>query len=83
MVKAGVSPRKAWARGVAWATKGYQQLKRRYGPRYTSAMLGAAFVGLFLPVPGSTLLCVAVVVAIAEVHRAISRSCTTPPDAHS
>jgi hypothetical protein len=83
IVKAGTLPRKAWTRGTAWAPKGYGQLKKRYGPRYTSAMLGAALVGLFLPLPGSTLLCVAVVVSIAEVHRAISRPCTEAPDARS
>lgn len=78
MVKASVLPRTAWARGAARAKKGCRQLENRYGPRYTSAMLGAAFIGLFLPIPGSSLLCVAVVVSVAEVHRAISRSSTEP-----
>ena len=83
VAKAGTLPRKAWTGNIARVKNGYGQLKRRYGPRYTSAMLGAAFVGVFLPIPGSSLLCVAVVVSIAEVHRAISRPCAEAPDARS
>lgn len=56
-----------------WAKTGYGRLKNRYGPRYTRGMLGAAFVGLFLPIPGSSLLCVAVVASIAEFHRVVFR----------
>jgi len=78
-VNTGTAPRTAWTRGIVWVKTGYGQLKKRYGPRYTSAMLGAAFVGLFLPIPGSSLLCVAVVVSIAEVHRAVFRPARRPP----
>jgi hypothetical protein len=35
-------------------------------------MLSAAFVGFVLPLPGSSLIGVALVVVIAEVHRAFS-----------
>lgn len=54
--------------------KGLNRLKRRYGPRYTNVMACAAFVAVFMPIPGSVLLTVALIVLIAEVHRAISRS---------
>jgi hypothetical protein len=67
-------PRKQWAGAVSQVKRRYQQLKSRYGPHYTKAMVGAAFVALFLPIPGSVLVAIALVVVIAEIHRAISRS---------
>jgi len=63
---------------MAQVKKKYQQLKDRYGPRYTQVMLGAAFVALFLPMPGSTLIAIALVVVIAEVHRGIAKSLFKP-----
>jgi hypothetical protein len=36
-------------------------------------MVGAAFFALFSPIPGSVLVAVALIVVIAEVHRAISK----------
>ena len=48
----------------------YKKVTHRYGPRYYKAMLGAAFFTFFLPIPGSLL---ALIVGIAEVHRAISK----------
>jgi hypothetical protein len=36
-------------------------------------MVGAAFVALFSPIPGSVLVAVALIVVIAEVRRAISK----------
>jgi hypothetical protein len=38
----------------------------RYGPRYTKAMLSVAFLTLFLPIPGSLLVGLALIVVIAE-----------------
>ena len=49
----------------------FKQLKSRYGPRYTKAIVAAAFVALFLPIPGSVLVAIALIVVIAEVHRAM------------
>ena len=72
VVKARALPRKVLARVIAQAKKRYGELKHRYGPRYTSAMLSAAFIGFVLPLPGSSLIGVALVVVIAEVHRAFS-----------
>jgi hypothetical protein len=57
---------------IAWVKKSTRGLKNRYGPRYTKAMLSAAFFAFFLPVPGGSLVGVALVVVIAEVHRAIA-----------
>ena len=59
-------PRKALTGVIAKVNKGYRQLKRRYGPRYTKAMVGAAFVALFSPIPGSVLVALALIVVIAE-----------------
>jgi hypothetical protein len=63
-------PRSASTAGIALLKKCYDRLQNRYGPRYTSAMLSAAFVGFVFPLPGSSLIGVALVVVIAEVHRA-------------
>jgi hypothetical protein len=51
----------------------YEGLKIRYGSSYTKAMLSAVFFALFLPVPGSSVIVVSIIVVIAEVHRAISK----------
>jgi hypothetical protein len=51
----------------------YRQLQNRYGPSYTRAMMGSVFVALFVPLPGSTLLAVGLIAAIAELHRAIAK----------
>ena len=50
-----------------------QATENRYGPRYTSAMVGTAFVTFFLPIPAVSLLSVALIAVIAEIHRAISK----------
>jgi hypothetical protein len=73
VAKAGAFPLKVWAGTSALVRKRYQELKQRYGPRYTHAMLGAAFVALFVPLPGCTLFAVTGVVLIAEAHRQASR----------
>ena len=70
--------RRTAVRTVAQTRKTYQGLKSRYGPRYARAMLGAAFVSLFLPVPGSWLICIGSVALIAEVHRAVNKTCGWP-----
>jgi hypothetical protein len=66
-------PRKVLAGAISQVKTRFKQLKGRYGPHYTKAMVGAAFVALFSPVPGSVLVAVAAIVMIAEVHCAISR----------
>jgi hypothetical protein len=70
---AGALPGKVLTGAVAQVKKRYKQLKNRYGPWYTYAMVSAAFFTFFLPIPGISLLSVALIVVIAEIHRAISK----------
>lgn len=65
---------KAWIWAVGGVVALFRWLKVRYGPRYTRAMVGTAFVTAFLPVPGVLVAGVAAVVLIAEAHRAIGRT---------
>lgn len=65
-----------WA--AARAKKCWQQLKKRYRPKYTRAILAVMFVALFVPVPGSALLGLAIIIVIAEAHRAISQNPRCP-----
>jgi hypothetical protein len=66
-------PREVLTGTISQARRRFKQLKGRYSPQYTKAMLGAAFVALFSPIPGSVLVAVTIIVVIAEVHRAISQ----------
>ena len=72
VARAAGLPRSASTAGIALSKRCYDRLQSRYGPRYTGAMLSAAFIGFVLPLPGSSLIGVALVVVIAEVHRAFS-----------
>ena len=66
-------PGMALAGAISQSRMRFNRLKSRYGPKYTKAMLAAAFVALFLPLPGSMVVAVALIVVIAEVHQAISQ----------
>lgn len=66
-------PSMALIGAIAQVKKRYRQLKNRHGPRYTYAMVGVAFFTFFLPLPAISLVSVALVVVIAEIHRAISK----------
>ena len=72
-VRARALPRQLVTGALAPLKKGYDRLKKRYGPHYTKALLLVVFLAFFSPVPGTTLVAVAAVVAVAEVHRAVSR----------
>jgi hypothetical protein len=68
---------RAWLRRVRTGAitrvkRTYTGLKNRYGPRYAGAMLSAAFLAMFLPLPGSSLLAVALVILAGEAHRLIA-----------
>jgi hypothetical protein len=65
---------KSWSWAVGGVRAWFRWLKVRYGPRYTRAMVGTAFVTAFFPVPGSLVVGVAAVVLVAEAHRAIGRA---------
>jgi hypothetical protein len=47
----------------------YAVLEHRYGPHYAKAILGAGLAGLPIPVPFSTAITAAPVLAAAEIHR--------------
>ena len=71
--KAKTFARKVLAGVTSQVKKSYEALKARYGPRYTKAMVGAAFVAIFSPLPGSVPIVIAVLMVVAEVHRAIAK----------
>ena len=50
LAKATASPRKVLTGAIAQVKRTYKALKNRYGPRYTKAMLIAAFIALFVPI---------------------------------
>lgn len=50
----------------------YTSLETRYGSRYAKAIIGAALVGLPVPLPGASMALAAPVVALAELHRLVS-----------
>src|SRR5579871_857571 len=51
--KATAFPRRLVVGAKSQVKKRYQQLKNRYGPRYTRAMLFITFLGFFSPIPRS------------------------------
>jgi hypothetical protein len=71
ITKIRISPHKVLTEGVIQAKNRYQQLKHRYGPLYPIVILGVALITYPLPIPGITISSVALIVLIAEVHRAI------------
>ena len=59
--------------------KSYLKLKDRYGRGYISALLGIAFITtFFIPIPGITLVSLALIVGMAEVYRALFRKGSFP-----
>jgi hypothetical protein len=65
-------PRHLVHRAVGKVKHTYGVLVQRYGPGYARAIVGAGLVGLPIPVPFSTALTAAPVLAAAEVHRALA-----------
>lgn len=62
-------PAKAVAKVKAKVKEKYGKLEQRYGPKYAKAIIGAALVGLPVPLPGASLALSAPVLALAELHR--------------
>jgi DNA topoisomerase IB len=58
-----------WIRGKV--KNAYGRLEQRYGPKMAVAIVGAGLVGLPLPVPGSSVLTAAPVIAMAELYRRV------------
>jgi hypothetical protein len=50
------------------------KLRARYGTRYAHTILAAVFFTCWLPIPGSSLVAVALVMVVAEAQRAFARS---------
>ena len=71
-------PFEALSGSISQGKSKYTALKNRYGPWYTSAILGTVFVTFILPIPGITLASVALIVLIAEVHGGFSRRGSPP-----
>jgi hypothetical protein len=65
-------PRHLVHRAVCKVKHTYGTLVKRYGPGYARAIVGAGLVGLPLPIPCSSALTAAPVLAAAEVHRALA-----------
>jgi hypothetical protein len=73
MARTGALPGQVATAGIAQIKKRYRQLKNRYGPKYTKAMVLAAFITLFVPIPGAMLGGIGLIVLTGEVHRTISK----------
>jgi hypothetical protein len=78
MARARAFPRQVGTGAIAEVKKRFKQLKNRYGPRYTKAMLAVIFLALLSPIPGTSLVGIALIVMIAEAHRAISKKDRCP-----
>jgi hypothetical protein len=65
-------PRRLVHRAVGKVKHTYGVLVQRYGPGYARAIVGAGLVGLPVPIPLSSALTAAPVLAAAEVHRALA-----------
>lgn len=65
-------PRHLVHRAVCKVKHTYGVLVQRYGPGYARAILGAGLLGLPLPIPFSSALTAAPVLAAAEVHRVLA-----------
>jgi hypothetical protein len=61
------------AGAIAQVKQSWKKLRNRYGTRYSYAMLGVVFFTFWLPIPGSSLVSVALIMVVAEAHRAISK----------
>lgn len=73
VVMAWTWPHRVLTGAIAQVSKRFNQLKKRYGPKYAYAMVLVVFLALFSPVPGTALVAVGMVAAIAEIHRAIAK----------
>src|SRR5262249_41347067 len=74
-------PRHLVHRAVCKVKHTYGVLVQRYGPGYARAILGAGLLGLPLPIPFSSALTAAPVLAAAEVHRALAETQILPTTA--
>lgn len=73
-------PRDLYLKAVKTAKEKYEQLEARYGRPAAVAIMAAGIAGTAVPLPGTTFVAVAPVVALAEIHRAVSRHISSPQD---
>lgn len=64
-------PKAVIKKARAYANAKYQKLKTRYGKGMAKAIMAAGILGLPIPVPMSSLITAAPVIAVAEIYRAI------------
>jgi hypothetical protein len=67
-------PRELVTRSVGKVKQTYGKLEQRYGTGYARAIVGAGLAGLPIPLPGTSALTAAPVLAAAELHRTLSRT---------
>jgi hypothetical protein len=77
-VEAAKVPRELVHGAVGKVKRVYAELAQRYGPGYARAIIAAGLVGLPVPIPFSTALTAAPVIAAAEIHRALARHAPLP-----
>ena len=61
------------AGAITQVKKRYKWLEKRYGPKYTKGHRGHQFLQSLFPIAGSWVVSSALIVTVAEVHRAISK----------
>jgi hypothetical protein len=61
------------AKAKAKAQSSYAKLSARYGTKWAIAIMAAGIAGLPLPIPGSSLITAAPVIAAAELAKLLSR----------
>jgi hypothetical protein len=70
----GIVHGRAWVVARTQIKKRFDWLKKRYGSRYATVMLVVTVASFFSPIPGTSLVGIALVVLVAETHhRAVSR----------
>lgn len=62
-------PKHVYEKIKATAEKRYAQLEKRYGPKYAKAIIAVALAAQVSPIPGTSLVAAAPVLAVAEMHR--------------
>jgi hypothetical protein len=65
-------PPAVWHKVSGAVTKRYQNLEGRYGRSTAIAILSAGVVGTVVPMPGTTVLAMAPLIALAELHHRLA-----------
>jgi hypothetical protein len=76
--RAKALPAKVYAKAKAYAQAKYDQLSARYGVGYARSIMAAGLLGVPVPLPGSSLVFAAPVIALAELHLRLSGSHAEP-----